>query len=67
MEVLDGFGSHFNCPKALEILWKYKILQVKEEGDTSHVCQMYDQEPAKRDKAVQRTGTCMLRVAAGLS
>ena len=37
-----------------------------EEGDTSHVCQMYDQEPAKQDKVVQRSGVSILREAAQL-
>ena len=39
----------------------------RRNGNKGNAHQMYDQEPAKRDKAVQRTGTCMLRVAAGLS
>ena len=50
LEILDGFGSHCNCPKALQIYYDHKILQAKEEADTSHVCQLYDQQPAKKDK-----------------
>ena len=30
---------------------KYKVLMLKEEGDTSHVCQSYDQDSVKKDKA----------------
>ena len=45
---LDGFGSHCNVHAANEIFAKYKILVVKEEGDTSHTNQAYDQDVAKR-------------------
>ena len=33
---LDGFGSHLD-PETLEVFAKYKILVVKEEGDTSQM------------------------------
>ena len=46
---LDGFGSHLT-PAALEIFARYNILVIKEEGDTSHMCQAYDQEVARSDK-----------------
>ena len=46
---LDGFGSHLD-PEALLVFSKYKILIVKEEGDTSQVSQAYDQQTAKEDK-----------------
>ena len=49
--ILDGFVCHFASPKALSIFYKHNILLVKEEGDTSHVNQIYDQEVAKHDKA----------------
>ena len=67
LEILDGFGPHFSCPKALAIYWAHKIMQAKEEGDTSHVCQLYDQQPAKEDKVVLRCGTSMLRQAASVT
>ena len=67
LDILDGFGSHFSCPEALAIYWALKIRQAKEEGHTSHVCQFYDQEPAKKDKVVLRSGTAMLRQAASVS
>ena len=50
---LDGFGSHLNM-KALEVFAEYKILVVKEEGDSSQVCQAYDQQVARQDKRLTR-------------
>ena len=46
---LDGFGSHLDI-KALEMFNEYKILVIKEEGDTSQVSQAYDQHVARQDK-----------------
>jgi hypothetical protein len=66
-EILDGFGAHFSSPEALKIYYEMKILQLKEEGDTSQVNQLYDQEPAKKDKVVLRSGVDMLRQAASVS
>ena len=40
---LDGYGSHLHGD-ALKIFADYKILIVKEEGDTSQVCQSYDKD-----------------------
>ena len=64
MDILDGFGPHFSSPEALAIYYAYKIMQLKEEGDTSQVNQLYDQQPAKSDKVVLRAGTGILRQAA---
>lgn len=50
---LDGFGSHLN-EKALQVFADYKILVIKEEGDSSQVCQAYDQLVAKLDKKMTR-------------
>jgi hypothetical protein len=50
LEIFDGYGSHCNCPKALQMYYDHKIIEVKEEADTSHVCQLHDQDPAKKDK-----------------
>ena len=66
-EILDGFGAHFMNPQALAIYWRYRIIQVKEEGDTSQVCQLYDRDPAKKDKVVLRDGNAMLREAASVT
>ena len=46
---LDGFGSHLEG-EALKVFADHKILIVKEEGDTSQVCQAYDNEVALSDK-----------------
>ena len=51
---LDGFGSHLQ-PEALKVFADHKILIVKEEGDTSHVCQAYDKDVAKEDKRHHRS------------
>ena len=64
VEVLDGYAAHFSSPIALDIYYKHKILQVKEEGDTSQLCQLYDQDPAKKDKGALYSGNDMLRQAA---
>jgi hypothetical protein len=50
---LDGYGSHLKI-EALETFAKYSILVIKEEGDSSHVCQAYNQLVAKQDKRVTR-------------
>ena len=46
----DAFGSNVNVQEALEEFFRYKTLLFKEEGDTSHVNQRYDQQLTKRDK-----------------
>jgi hypothetical protein len=46
---LDGFGSHLEA-SALLLFEEHKIIVIKEEGDTSHVSQAYDQMVAKADK-----------------
>jgi hypothetical protein len=51
---LDGFGSHVNVIDSHEIFSAHKILVIKEEGDTSHVNQAYDQQVAKDDKTLMR-------------
>jgi len=65
--ILDGFVCHFGSPKALDVYYKNKILLVKEEGDTSHVCQIYDQLPAKQDKAECKFWLDKLRHIASLT
>ena len=61
VKIIDGFGPHTSSPEAMEIYAKHKILLVKEEGDTSHVCQAYDQKVAKDDKATMRACLSFLR------
>ena len=50
---LDGYGSHLE-PEALKVFADHKILIIKEEGDTSQVCQAYDKDVAKADKRHHR-------------
>jgi len=51
LELLDGFGAHFASYEALKIRYDNKVLTGKEEGNSSHVNQAYDQDVAKKDKA----------------
>ena len=46
---LAGYGSHLQGD-ALKIFSDYNILIVKEEGDTSKVCQAYDKDVSLRKK-----------------
>jgi hypothetical protein len=46
---LDGVGSHLGAEPLL-VFAEYKILVIKEEGDTSQVSQAYDQMVARADK-----------------
>ena len=46
---LDVLGSYLEGD-ALKVFADHKILVVKEEGDTSQVCQAYDNEVSKIDK-----------------
>jgi hypothetical protein len=50
---LDRFRSHL-VGKLLKEFAKHKILVIKEEGDTSHVSQAYNQLVAKSDKKFTR-------------
>ena len=61
IKIIDGFGPHTSSVEAMKIYAKHKILPVKEEGDTSHVCQAYDQKVAKDDKSTMRGCLAFLR------
>ena len=50
LEIVDGFGAHLASEKEMQLRYDAKILTVKEEGDTSHVCQAYDAQVTKSDK-----------------
>ena len=50
MELFDGFKSHENVLKAHEIRAENKINSLKEESNSSHANQGYDQLTAKMDK-----------------
>ena len=50
IEFLDGFRSHENNLEANKARTAAKVRSIKEESQTSHACQAYDQETAKQDK-----------------
>ena len=52
VELLDGFKSHENVLEAHELRAKNNIDSLKEESNSSHVNQGYDQLVAKNDKKV---------------
>ena len=52
---LGGFGSHVSVKRAHEIFAAHKILVMKEEADTSHVNQAYNQRVAKSEKMYMRS------------
>ena len=51
LELLDGFGAHFASYAALKVRYDNKVLTGKEEGNSSHINQAYNQDVAKKDKA----------------
>ncbi len=57
---LNGFSSHL-VTASLEPLTAANITIIKEEGDTSHLTQAYDQSVAKDDKKVIRESLDILR------
>ena len=61
VKILDGFGPHTSYLEAMQVFSDAKIIILKEEGVTSHVCQAYDQECAKADKRSMRTSLALLR------
>ena len=51
-EILEGFKSHENVLGAYTLRRDKKIKSVKDESNTSHVNQAYDQPVAKSDKKI---------------
>ena len=51
---LYGYSVHISVQDSLKILSEYKIFFVKEEGETSKVKQLYNQEVAISDKRMIR-------------
>ena len=62
-KIIDGFGPHVSSEAAMQIYYDHKIVLLKEEGDSSHVNQAYDQEVAKSDKRSMRAALGFLRSA----
>ena len=60
LKIVDGFGPHTSSLKLMETYEKYKVLMLKEEGDTSYVCQRYYQDAAKQDKEIFRDDNSVL-------
>ena len=60
-EIVDGFGAHTASYKAMEMRYNAKIIMGKEEGDTSHFCQAYDQQVAKSDKRSSHEAITVLK------
>jgi hypothetical protein len=67
LKIIDGFGPHTSSLRAMEIYSESKILLLKEEGDTSHVCQAYDQMVAKDDKRSMRACLAYLRASSKIT
>ena len=57
VDILDGFGAHHNSYLAMAARHSNKIISVKEEGDSSHVNQAYDNLVARNDK--KTTSSCL--------
>jgi hypothetical protein len=62
LEICDGFGAHLLSHKANEERFAVNILSLKEEGNTSHVCQAYEKHVAKGDKAAKCHADCRVYV-----
>ena len=52
LELLDGFKSHENVLAAHELRSEAKVRSIKEESNSSHANQGYDQFTAKNDKKI---------------
>ena len=67
MKIVDGFGPHVSSLAAMKSYSDQKIMLFKEEGDTSHINQAYDQQVAKDDKVTMRQALTYLRKCEKLS
>ena len=67
LKIVDGFGPHVSSETAMQIYADHKIVLLKEEGDSSHVNQSYDQHVAKADKKSMRAALGYLRSSAKLN
>ena len=63
---LYSFVSHVNLPKSHEIIARYKIIIIKEEGNTYHVNQAYDQQVEKYNKKLMRAAVDALSTDLGI-
>ena len=69
LNIVYGFGPHTSSLKSMDIYAKYKVLILKEEGNTAHVCHIYDQDNDKKYKASFRgvTSVPQLWISATIS
>jgi hypothetical protein len=67
LEIFDGFGAHLASFPAMTQRFENKILALKEEGDSSHVNQAYDEFVAKSDKVAKDKSLAMLCGATSIS
>ena len=63
LEILDGAGPHHSQPGPLQLRRDNKILSLKEESQSSHICQTYDRITAKTDKSTMRGALQLVRRA----
>ena len=61
VKIVDGFAAHTGSLDAMQTYNDQKICLLKEEGDSSHVNQSYDQHVAKDDKSSMRGALAFLR------
>ena len=66
LKVLDGYLPHTTSLEAMLAYFRRRILLLKEEGESSHVSQTYDQKKAIEDKKNMREAAVMLRAAGSL-
>ena len=62
---LDGYGSNLQRD-VLKIFADYNIFILKEEGDTSQVCQAYDKDVSLSDKIHHRNFINGIRMAVNM-
>ena len=61
LEVFDGFGAHLLYLKSMVARYDKNILAFKEEGNSSHVNQVYDRYVAKEEKVSKAESILILR------
>jgi hypothetical protein len=61
LEIFDGFSAHLLSHKANHERLDANIISLKEERDTSHVCQSYDKHVAKGDRAAKARSLIFVR------
>ena len=60
LNIVNGFEPRTFSLKSIDNYEQYKVLVLKKEGKTSHMCQRYDQYAAKNDNFSFRDNTYSL-------